>query len=203
MSTPGEILRSAREDADLSIRDLAGRAGVAFSTVHRIEKGEIDPTVGMLSLLLEAADRELTFEVGRRTCPSLADLSDAWELEIDGECRPDWTRLRGFLDWLRLHPNRTREAIARPPRPSGHALIDNILAAMAETISGDASIRRPKWTATVAPLAQEWDGGGTWRMIDKARKDAPKRFLERNLLISEDSLWRRARARPALLSTAG
>jgi len=48
-------LRSARERAGLSIRDLAERAGVAASTVWRVESGRLDPTVGMLRRLLEAA----------------------------------------------------------------------------------------------------------------------------------------------------
>jgi len=39
----------------LSIRDLAGRAGVAASTVWRIESGRLDPTVSMLERLLEAS----------------------------------------------------------------------------------------------------------------------------------------------------
>ncbi len=47
-------LRSAREGAGLSIRDLAERAGVAASTVWRVESGRLDPTVGMLRRLLEA-----------------------------------------------------------------------------------------------------------------------------------------------------
>jgi transcriptional regulator with XRE-family HTH domain len=42
----------------VSIRELAKRADVAPSTVWRIEKGRLDPTVGMLERLLRAAARE-------------------------------------------------------------------------------------------------------------------------------------------------
>lgn len=48
-------LRAARLGAGLSIRELASRAGVAASTVWRIETGRLDPTVGMLERLLSAA----------------------------------------------------------------------------------------------------------------------------------------------------
>ena len=48
-------VRRAREAAGLSIRELAGRAGVAASTVWRVESGRLDPTVSMLERLLEAS----------------------------------------------------------------------------------------------------------------------------------------------------
>lgn len=51
----GVELRAAREASGLTIRELADRAGVAASTVWRIESGRLDPTVGMLRRLLEAA----------------------------------------------------------------------------------------------------------------------------------------------------
>jgi transcriptional regulator with XRE-family HTH domain len=48
MDSPASILKSARLSARLSIRTLAARAGVAHSTVTRIESGRMDPTIGML-----------------------------------------------------------------------------------------------------------------------------------------------------------
>ena len=54
----GNDLRGARERAGLSIRALAERAGVAPSTVWRVERGLINPTVRMLSRLLDATTSE-------------------------------------------------------------------------------------------------------------------------------------------------
>jgi len=55
MVTPGSQVRAARLAVGLSIRQLAQRARVASSTVWRIETGRLDPTVGMLGRLLDAA----------------------------------------------------------------------------------------------------------------------------------------------------
>ncbi|MEJ7764391.1 MAG: helix-turn-helix transcriptional regulator, partial [Acidimicrobiales bacterium] len=75
-------LRAAREASGLSIRELAERGGVAASTVWRIESGRLDPTVGMLRRLLEAAgstspsplstrESVVSLALGRRTAAVL------------------------------------------------------------------------------------------------------------------------------------
>jgi transcriptional regulator with XRE-family HTH domain len=45
-----------REQRGLSLRSLARRAGVTWSTVHRIETGRLSPTVDMLEKLATALD---------------------------------------------------------------------------------------------------------------------------------------------------
>lgn len=58
------MLREARRACGLTQRDLARRAGVAQSTVARIEAGTLSPTVGRLDLLLRACDgRRLVVEL--------------------------------------------------------------------------------------------------------------------------------------------
>src|SRR5215207_1534503 len=49
------LVRSLRADAGLSVRALADAAGVASSTLHRIEQGELQPTMDTLSRIGEAA----------------------------------------------------------------------------------------------------------------------------------------------------
>jgi transcriptional regulator with XRE-family HTH domain len=77
-------LQAARLSAGLSIRALASRAGVASSTIWRIEAGRLDPTVGMLDRLLEAAAEEegRHYEMTREEAVSLAlgRLTAAWLL---------------------------------------------------------------------------------------------------------------------------
>lgn len=47
-------LREWRDRRGYSMRQLGDRAGVQFSTVHRIEAGRISPTVAMLGKLAKA-----------------------------------------------------------------------------------------------------------------------------------------------------
>ncbi len=67
------LVRSARERARLSARDLAARCGVSTSTVTRIERGEINPTVSMLERLLDASGNELVITVEPRREPPTLD----------------------------------------------------------------------------------------------------------------------------------
>jgi predicted nucleotidyltransferase/DNA-binding XRE family transcriptional regulator len=69
------LVRSAREQAQMSARDLAAASGVSASTVTRIERGEVNPTVAMLERLLEASGHHVDVLVTPRpTRPTLAGL---------------------------------------------------------------------------------------------------------------------------------
>ncbi len=50
----GNNLKSIRESKNLSLRKLADLAEVDFSQIHRIEKGESNPTITMVLALSEA-----------------------------------------------------------------------------------------------------------------------------------------------------
>lgn len=59
----------------MSARDLATASGVSASTVTRIERGEVNPTVVMLERLLEAAGNQLDIIVSPRSRrPTLDEL---------------------------------------------------------------------------------------------------------------------------------
>jgi len=64
-------LREWRERRGYSVRGLAERAGVAFGTVHRIETGQMSPTVAMLVKLAKALDIDVRdfFPVKKRSAP--------------------------------------------------------------------------------------------------------------------------------------
>jgi len=188
--TAGTLVREARRDADLSVRALAERAGVAYSTVARIEAGRVDPTTGMLTRLLAAAGCELNLVTNPYRGPKIADLADASGAGREGDARPDWTRVRALLDYLALHPDAKGATMAGRPPPSGSALIDNLLAAIAEKTCDDAGLPRPPWTRRVPPLPESWVQPGTPRMRDAARASTPPQFLARNLILAGASLWR-------------
>ncbi len=69
------LVRSAREQAQMSARDLATASGVSASTVTRIERGEVNPTVVMLERLLEASGNRLDIVISPRSRrPTLDEL---------------------------------------------------------------------------------------------------------------------------------
>ena len=148
MESPAGLLRDARKSAGLSARALVSLARVPSSTVIRIESGKVDPTVGMLQRLLEAAGQGLRLRTTRRPssqrAPVLAGQADAWVESPDGH--PDWTKLRSFLDYLSLHPDRVETALIRRPAKSPSPVLDTLLAGIAEKLADDAGLGRPAWT---------------------------------------------------------
>jgi len=192
METAAVLVRGCRQSAQLSVRELADEAGVAASTVTRIEAGQLNPTLPMLQKLLEAAGQQLTIGVTpieRPRRPQLRDLSDARHKGPDGD-EPDWMRLRGFLDYLAQHPQAAPAAIRRrPPRTS--SLMEALLAGIAEKIAEDRGIEPPPWTRHIPALEKEYYGArGTARMRAAWRAATPPQLRRRGLVIDEQSLWR-------------
>lgn len=190
---PGPLLRLTRQEAGLSIRALSEQARTSASTIARIEKGEMDPTVGMLKRLLRAAGYEIeltTRPSDRPRSSQLRVLSDAWNSTAVGD-RPDWTRLRAFLDHLARHPEDVAFAIRRAPRRSGSAVMDSLLAGIADKLADDHKLPRPSWTSASSRRLQDlWATPGTPRMRETARRATPAQLREHGLAISSDSLWR-------------
>ena len=187
-----DLVRHARQTAGLSARGLAERAYVSASTITRVESGRVDPTVGMLRRILDAAGQDLHVSVrpkheGQR--PALADLTDAWNVTHTGD-RPDWTRFRAFIGQLIFHPEQVETAIARRPPKSGSLMVDALLAGIAEKLADDAGLLRPSWTRHGPVLSEEWLSPGTPRMQAAVRAATPPQLLQRGLLIDARSLWR-------------
>lgn len=183
-----EVVARAKGSSEASVRALAASAGVAGSTITRVQSGAVDPTVQTLEQILEAAGFELGLSVVRRgggRTPRLADLSDAWSIR-GGRTRPEWTRWRALLDHLALHPERVAEAIYVPPLPSGSRMVDALLAGVAEKLADDAGLAPPSWTAAVPAVDPPY------RPPVRAGVDldVPSQLAERGLLIDTESLWR-------------
>ena len=66
MSPAWALCRDARRRADLSQRALAERAGVSPSTVARIERGRMEPTLDLLLRLVHACGLELRMRLAPR-----------------------------------------------------------------------------------------------------------------------------------------
>jgi hypothetical protein len=173
---------------------LAASAGVAYSTVARIESGRLDPTTGMLARLLEVAGCRPELAAVRVPVPGLVEVVDEWAVDPLGQDRPDWTRLRGFLGYLAEHPRQVGVAVAAPPRPSGSEFMEALLAGIAEKVCDDAGVPRPGWARPVPGLPMPWVSTGTPLMQAAARAGTPPQFAARNIFVRVDSLWRGAAA---------
>ena len=187
----GALIREAREQAGLSLRALADRSDVSFTTISRIEHGHIDPSTGTLRKLLGALGEDL--ELRRRPAGSvseLASLTGAWSKDRTGQDQPDWTRLRAFLDHLSRSPEIAAAAIRSKPQPSGSEFFDNLLAGIAEKVADDACLRRPAWTKRVPKLSRTWESIGTPRMKAGTAADTPPQLAARRIRIPVSSLWR-------------
>jgi transcriptional regulator with XRE-family HTH domain len=183
-----EVVARAKGSSEVSVRALAALAGVAGSTITRIQSGAVDPTVQTLEQILEAAGFELKLSVVRRggeRTPRLADLSEAWSAR-GGRIRPEWTGWRALLDHLALHPEGVAEAIYVAPLPSGSKTIDALLAGVAEKLADDAGLARPSWAGSVPPVDPPYRPP----VRTGVELDVPSQLAERGLLIDTESLWR-------------
>jgi transcriptional regulator with XRE-family HTH domain len=188
----GLVVNSARESSRLAVRRLAHDAGVAGSTITRIQSGVVDPSVGTLERILNATGFELRWSIvrsGTARHPRLEDLTDAWSVDRD-ELQLDWTRFRTTLDQLTLHPEWIPEAIYFPPAPSGHLIVDALLAGMAEKLADDEALPHPSWTE-LAPTLDEPFQPRVARHI--SNRSIPPQLEARGLMIDTESLWRKER----------
>jgi transcriptional regulator with XRE-family HTH domain len=69
-STAYAICLLARRQAGLSQRALAAATEVSPSTIARIEKGRMEPTVALLTRLVEACGLELRMSVAKPRLPA-------------------------------------------------------------------------------------------------------------------------------------
>jgi transcriptional regulator with XRE-family HTH domain len=183
-----EVISRAKGSSELSVRALAAAAGVAGSTITRIQRGTVDPSIETFEHILGAAGYELRLSIVRRGAKrvaALADLSDAWSAR-GGRTRIEWTRWRALLDHLAMHPERVAEAIYIPPLPSGSRVVDALLAGVADKLADDAGLARPSW-AEVVPALEE-----PFQPLSRTgvQHEVPPQLVERGVMIDVESLWR-------------
>lgn len=182
-----QFVATLRTEAGLSQRALANRAGCTRSTIARIESGQMEPTVAMLARIAAATGRRLSFTAdGFAKSGSLAAIANS----ASATTPVPWRPLRGLIDSVHKHPERAQKAISDPPPRTGSDRLDNLLAAIAEKLADDASLRRPTWTHAVPPLMEEWQAPGTPRMRAAEAAAAAPQFVKRRILLGAFNLWR-------------
>ncbi|MBI1758189.1 MAG: helix-turn-helix domain-containing protein [Actinobacteria bacterium] len=189
--TAADLLRSTRSQAGLSVRALADAAGVAASTVHRIERGELQPTVEMLRRIVEAAGMRLRVESEPDHSASMLGLARAIGADRARNNR-DRRVLRAaeFADrFRRSDPDAQRRMITAEPPSTGDRRWDVFVAALTEWLAIQANLAVPAWTRHkdrylrhgwwVVPMAplRAWEYAGS-----------PAPFRRRGVYLHRDAL---------------
>ncbi|MGH7671825.1 MAG: helix-turn-helix domain-containing protein [Gemmatimonadales bacterium] len=142
-----DLVRAIRSDTGLSIRAIAQAAGVAASTVHRIEQGELHPTMVTLERIAEAAGFRLSVERQLDYATSIVGLARSIGADVAG----------GDLTWpirkaaelahrfRRADPGTRRRMITAEPPQTGDPRWDAFVAAFAEWLAVEAGAPVPSW----------------------------------------------------------
>lgn len=192
MGAAAALLREVRAAAGLSLRGLAEAAGVATSTVHRIERGLLQPTVETLERIAEAAGVRVDLEPRIDSSASLVGLARAIREDLRGAGgAPSAVRRAAELvaRFDRAGPAARRRMIAAAPPPTGDERWDAFAGALGEWLAMRGRLRAPAWVGTdrrflrrgwwVTPAAslRAWEYAGS-----------PAAFKIRGVYLHRDSL---------------
>lgn len=188
---PAEIVRSLRTEAGLSVRALAQAAGVASSTISRIEQGRLHPTVYLLQRVAEAAGARLRIEPDVDYAVSAVGLALSMrpDLEQGDETWPV-RKAAEFAARFRSSDERGRHRmVAAEPPSTGNRRWDVFLAALVEWLTVQLRVPTPDWVHH----PDRYLGEGWWVTRMKSMHaweyaGAPASFKIRGVYIHRDSL---------------
>jgi transcriptional regulator with XRE-family HTH domain len=188
---PADLVRELRERAGLSVRALAEAAGVAGSTIHRIEQGRLRPTVELLDRITEAAGARLQVSAKPDSAVSLVGLAQAMREDLaNGDTTWPVRRAAEFVH--RFHhsdPDRRRRMIAARPPDTGDERWNAFVAALAEWLAVTGDVSTPTW----AHEPDRYLGYGWWITSMRSMRaweyaGSPVSFQIRGIYIHRDSL---------------
>jgi len=144
---PADLVRALRSETGLSVRALADAADVAASTVHRIERGELQPTVDTLAQIVEAAGSRLRVEAHVDHTASAAGLARSIRPDVSAgdyivpvrKAAELAARFAGADSEIRH-----RMITARPPE-TGDPRWDAFVAGLTEWLAVRAGVPAPSW----------------------------------------------------------
>lgn len=174
---PSKVVQRVRRESGLSVRALAEAAGVAASTVHRIERGTLNPTVDMLERLASAGG--MAFEVRPEIDHRTAMVGLALAIRDDLRAGPDVPSrpVRRAAELVhRFHrapaDDRWRMVAACPPS-TGDERWDAFVGALADWLAVSSQIATPDWAlestrsldrgwwVTSLPSLRAWEYAGS------------------------------------------
>lgn len=185
MDAAGALL-TARSNQRLSQRALSGRSGTGQPTIARIESGVEDATVTRLNSILASIDAQVALLPSR--VPTVAD----WAPDLVSLAAHDPAGVPKTLvvisDGLRAVDPAVRVALCvTPPRRTGVAHVDALVAALVEWTLGRDGLPVPAWVEDHGPGPEEpWDLVDHDQVRDALRDRAPEPFARRNVFVPSE-----------------
>jgi transcriptional regulator with XRE-family HTH domain len=144
---PADLLRAVRAETGLSVRALAEAAGVAASTVHRIEQGELQPTVDTLAQIVEAAGSRVLVEARLDHTASVAGLARSIQPDIaaGGYIVPVRKAAELAARFAGADRDVRHRMIAAKPPETGDPRWDAFVAGLAEWLAVRVGQSAPAW----------------------------------------------------------
>jgi transcriptional regulator with XRE-family HTH domain len=190
----GELVRGLRTGAGLSLRRLAELSDVAVSTVHRIERGDLRPTVDTLERVVAASGRRLLLDAPADYGHSMLGLGLAIREDLAAGDSSAIIRKAAELvhRFETSDPEVQRRMLRAEPPLTGAPTWDALLAGLAEWLAVKVGIGPPGWASHadrfldrawwVTPMAsmRAWEYAG-----------APVSLQRRGVYIHRDSLTNR------------
>jgi transcriptional regulator with XRE-family HTH domain len=195
-----QLLREARRTKGLSQRSLAQRAGVPQSTIAEIEAGRREPTLTLLSKIIESGGLSVDIQLaplrrnsGISTARTIAErISGPKHQSLPEPVRQDGA-LRAVLnlrDALRKASKETfGHLVGSPPSLTGDTRWDAFLAAVVEDEAARKDIPPPRWTNDPQRFQKPF-----WYLSDNPElhtwefTTAPGAFVRHGVLAAEDEL---------------
>jgi len=188
-----ELVRHIRRESGLSLRVLARAAGVATSTVHRIERGDLNPTVDLVERLAQAAGMVLCVEPRVDHAASTVGLALAIRRDIEAREDDRATPVRRAAElaarYARADDETRDRMLSAPPPGTGDRRWDAFLGGLAEWLAVQAGRPAPAWArasdrylsagwwVTTMPSLRAWEYAGS-----------PMSLKSRGVYLHRDSL---------------
>ena len=189
-----DLVRRVRGEADLSLRELALRSGLAVSTIHRIEQGELHPTVDTLEQIVRAAGRRFRVDVPVDYASSVLGLGLAIKADLDAVDPSAIVRKSAELvhRFAGADPADQRLMLAAEPPSTGQVEWDAFLGGLAEWLATSGGIESPAWaTAPGRFLGRGWWVTTMASMRAWEYAGTPVSLQRRGVFLHRDSLTNR------------
>jgi transcriptional regulator with XRE-family HTH domain len=182
-----DLLRSARNRAGLTTRDLERRSGVHQSQISNLENGVHSPTVKTLDKLAKGIGAPLVFVASPYL--SAADAAAQVKVNLERGIHPDGPIWQLANDLAAVEPVlRAALVLTAAPLP-GDRRRDAWIAGLVEYRLAEVGIAAPTWANEPARVAGvEWPVSGVAATADIIRAKTPEAFARRQVLITAEDL---------------